>query len=427
MSKFQIITLGIFILAIIGGVVAFATFKGSTSSSALPSITIWGTFSSDTFNQYVAKINNTLAQPLTIKYVQESPDKFSQDFVAALARGTGPDAILITADMILPHQDKLISIPYSALSQRTFYDSYIQEANIYLSSNGTLAIPFTVDPLVMYWNRDVFNAAGQTTYPKNWGDFTALGNILTVKDQNGTISKSAVAMGTFNNIVNARELFGTLLLQSGNPITAISGGLPASTLVAAQASSESTLQFFGQFADPSNVNYSWNRAMPDDKIAFLSGTLATYFGFASEIKDIRAKNPNLNFDVAPLPQYKTGGRATSYARMHGLSIVRTSSNANAVYQIISILTSPTNLPILSTAMYLPSVLSSLDQGSTDPYITNFNRAALTASTWIDADPLKSKQVMSDMVSSFTSGQKTAFQAVQDAGSKYDVILKQAVQ
>ena len=427
MSKFQIITLGIFVLAIVGGVIAFATFKGSSSSATLPSVTIWGTFPADTFNLYVSNINSKLAQPVAVKYVQESPDSFSTDFVAALARGTGPDGILITADMLLPHEDKLTLIPYSALSQRAFLDSYIQEGDIYLSQNGILAIPFTVDPLVMYWNRDMFNAAGLASYPKNWGDFTALNQSLTVKDPNGNVHKSAVAMGTFSNMTNARELFGTILMQLGNPITVTSGGTPATTLDTAQSSAQSGLQFFSQFADPSSANYSWNRAMPNDKIAFLSGTLATYFGFASELSDIRNKNPNLNFDVAPMPQIKTGGKVTSYAKMFGFSIVRTSTNPNAVYQVISVLTSSANLSDLSKTTYLPTVLSSLDQGSTDPYVANFDKAALTASTWIDADPAKSWQIFSNMVDSYTSGQKTSLQSVQDAADQYDVILKQAVQ
>ena len=428
MSKFQFITLAIFVLAIIGGVIAFATFKGSSSSSTLPTLTIWGTFPSSAFNQYVAMINNGSSQPLSIKYVQEAPSSFSQDFVAALARGTGPDAILIPADMILPHEDKLTLIPYTALTQRNFMDAYIQEADIYLSTNGILAMPFTIDPMIMYWNRDMFNAAGIAAYPKYWDDFSALNQKLTVKDQNGNIRKSAVAMGTFSNITNAREVFGTLLLQLGNPVTAQSGGVAASTLkVGTAADPTPALQYFSQFVDPTNSNYSWNSGMPNDKSAFLSGTLATYFGFASEISDIRNKNPNLNFDAAPLPQVRTGGKAATYGKMFGFSIVRSSANQNAAFQVISTLTSSVYLASLSKTMYLPTVLNSLDQNSTDPYIANFDKAALISATWLDASPSQSRQIFDNMVGSFTSGQKTANQAISDASDQYDLVLKQAMQ
>lgn len=435
MSKFQFIILGAFVVAIIAGVITFASFKGRSSNQALPAITVWGTFPADTFNQYVNTINNSLPQRISVTYVQESPQTFSQDFVAALARGKGPDGILIPADMILPHEDKLALIPYSALSQRAFIDAYIQEAQIYLSQNGILAIPFAVDPFVMYWNRDLFSAAGLAAYPKTWDDFTALNKALTIKDQNGTVTKSAVAMGAFSNITNARELFGTLLMQSGNPVTTVGAdGLPVSTLkVAAKASPIPALTFFSQFANPSDPNYSWNRAMQNDKTSFLSGTLATYFGLASELGDIRDKNPDLNFDVAPMPQQKPGslpnGKASKvadYARLYGFSIANASLNKNAAYQVISILTSPANLSLLSQMTYLPTVASGLDQGSNDPYIANFDKAALIGSTWLDADPAASRQIMGDMVDAFVSGQKNSYQAIQDAGNQYDAALRQAV-
>ena len=66
MSKFQIILTGIFVACIVGGVIAFATFRGSNSTTELPSISIWGTFPSTVFNEYIAKINNTAQQQLKI-------------------------------------------------------------------------------------------------------------------------------------------------------------------------------------------------------------------------------------------------------------------------------------------------------------------------------------------------------------------------
>ena len=429
MTKFQLITFGSFIVFLIAGVVAFAMYKGSSgSSSQLPSITIWGTFPADVFNTYVSGINNSSATPITVTYRQEDQASFSQDFIAALARGAGPDAILIPADMILPHEDKLALIPYTALSTRTFLDSYIQEAQIYTNSSGILALPFTVDPLIMYWNRDMFNTAGIATYPKFWDQFSLLNQKITTKDVNGNIRKSAIALGDFTNIINAREILGSLILQLGNPITAYDsqGTLSTTLRSGATISPKPAFDFFTQFVDPTNANYSWNRGMADSKTAFLSGNLATYFGFASELADIRAKNPNLNFDAAPLPQVRSGGIKANYARLFGFSIVRSTPNANGVYQVLSILTQSSYLSSLANTMYLPPVLTSLiSQGSNDPYISVFDTAALVGKTWIDANPSQSSTVLGNMVESITTGQKSAFQAIEDGGLQYDQILHQA--
>lgn len=428
-SKFQLIALALCIVFLIAGVIAFATFKGSGSKNQIPAVTIWGTISKATFDQYVNQVNLSSPLPISATYVQKDLSAFLPEFVSALARGTGPDIILIPADMLLPAEDKLAAIPYATMPQRTFMNTYIDESSVYLGSNGILGLPLLVDPLVMYWNRDLYNTAGVALPPRHWDEFGALNQKLTVKDGNGTITKSTVAMGDFSNVANAREILATLFLQVGNPITAIAsdGGLSSTLKISAKADPTPALNFFTSFVDPGSTNYSWNRSWPNSKTAFLSGNLATYLGLASELADIRAKNPNLNFDAAALPQASKGGVTATYGRLYGLSIVRTSPNVNAAYSVISILTDPAYLPILSKLTYLPSVSRSvIAAGFTDPYLTLFDQAALISRTWLDVGPDQSGQIFSNMIQSLTSGKKSTYQAIQDAGNQYDVALRGAI-
>ncbi len=426
MSKFQMIVIGIFVVCIIAGVAAFAMFKGGSSSTALPQITIWGTFPKDIFDQYVSKINNTLPQSISIDYVQKTTTQFSKDFIATLARGSGPDAILIPSDMILPHMDKIVPIPYSALPQRDFMDTYIEESYMYLGQQGLYALPFTVDPLIMYWNRDMFNSAGIATSPKYWDEFININKKLVTKDQKGNIRKTGLAMGEFVNVTNARELLGTLIMQLGNPITYTNNeGVTRSSLkMSFNPNPSKAVQFYTQFADASQQLYSWNRGMPESKSYFLSGLLGTYFGFASEINDIRAKNPNLNFDASAIPQVRSGGKKATFGRMYGLSIVRASKNANATFQVLSVITSASALKMLSNTLYLPSVRRDvISAGSSDPYISVFNEQALIAKSWLDIDPSSSFNIFRNMVESVTSGSKNINEALDDAGDQYDNILR----
>ena len=357
-TKFQIGLLAAFVLFIIVGVAVFATYKGSSQKNTLPSITVWGTFPKTNFDSYVSKVNNTLAEQLNISYVQVSQTTFLNEFVSALARGNGPDAILVPADVLLPTEDKLAPIPYSVMPARTFLNTFVDEARVYLGPNGVMGVPFSIDPMVMYWNRDIYNAAGVATPPKFWDEFIALNPKLSQKDDNGNILKAGIAMGDFSNVDYARELLGTLMLQVGNPITQLNqqGGYVESTLKNTQLGDLTpALKYFTAPVDPSSPSYSWNKSWPNSKTAFLSGKLSTYFGLASELFKLRQKNPNLNFDVASMPQYRTGGTAALYARMYGFSIVKASTNANGTYQIISLLTQPANLVNVSNDLYLPSV------------------------------------------------------------------------
>ncbi len=427
-SKFQIIILIVFTIFIITGVALFATYKGSQGKNQLPPMIFWGTFPKDKFDQYVMQVNNTLPQQLQITYVEHNQAEFLNNFVAALARGSGPDAILVSADMILPTQDKLTPIPYSVFPRRTFLDQFIDEAGVYLGPDGIVGIPFSVNPMVMYWNRDTFNAAGIAVPPKYWDEFKELNKKLTVKDDNGTVTKSAVAMGDFGNVTNARELLGSLILQSGNPITAVDDyGAVSSKLKQSGAQSPvPAVTFFTQFVNPGSENYSWNRSWPDSKTAFVSGKLATYFGLAGELFALRNKNLNLNFDVSTLPQFRTGGVTAAYGKLYGFSIVRQSRIANAAFQAIATLTMPKYLVNISNLTYLPSVARDIiAAGTTDPYVAMFNVGALISRTWRDADPAQSSKIFGGMIQAITSGQKSIYQALNDASDRYDVVLRQA--
>lgn len=433
MTKFQIIVLALFIIAIIGGAASFALYKGSNNTPTLPNITIWGTFPATVFDKYISDINNSTGSSLKITYVQQRPEDFSSAFVNALALGQGPDVILLPTEMLLPQINKIAIIPYTALPKSTFFDSYIDEARIYLTDNGILALPFTVDPLVMYWNRDIFNSAGIAKFPSYWDEFIGtnlkpgLVQKLTTRDQNGNIRRTALAMGEFSNMTNPREVLGSLLLQLGNPVTIRdSQNIIVSTIDPYySANPVSAFKFFSQFSDPANPNYSWNRGMPNDKTAFLSGMLATYISYSSDLNDIKNKNVNLNFDVASLPQLRTGGKKAGYARMYGFSLVRSSTKLDASYQVLSVLTEANNIKTLSKSMYAPSIRRDIIAlGSSDPYITIFNNSALVSKTWLDIDASQSKQIFANLIQNITSGKDAVEQAIKDAKDLYDVKLKQ---
>ena len=438
MTKFQITVLGIFILCIVAGVAAFALFKGNSASQAqLPAITVWGTLSDQKFNNFTTELNAVNGQQYKINYIQKAESAFNQDFVQALARadGSAPDAILIPQDMILQNENKLLLIPYTALPQRTFLDTYVPEANLYLRTDGITALPFAIDPLVMYWNRDTFTnagvaSAGTISKPLHWSNFQSLGTKMTQKDNNSNIQKSVVALGQFGNLDHARDVLGTLLLQAGNPVTirnTTDTGV-VSTLgngaYRGSNSSAAAVAFFVRFTNPSDPLYSWNRSLPDSQSFFLSGNLATYFGFASELNDIRNKNPNLNFDVAPMPQPDQGQIRSTYGRMYGFSLVKASPNASAAYTILNSLITPDALATWTKATFLPPVRRDMiSAGTTDPYLAIFYDAALISRSWLDPSPQGTVGIFQNMIESVTSGSSRLSDAIQTASDALDLSIK----
>ncbi|MEY2664676.1 MAG: hypothetical protein RIT04_484 [Candidatus Parcubacteria bacterium] len=438
-TKFQIILIGIFVVFIIIGVIFFATTKSNQATTGLPTIEVWGTFPATIFNQLVEHLNFSRAQALTINYVQKSPEQFDKDFITTLARGGGPDAVLLPQESLLLHLDKVVLIPPTILSSRTFLDTYVPEAENYVTPAGILALPLTIDPLVMYWNRDMFTNAGIATYPKFWDEFSTQGKLLTVKDEKSNIRKSIVALGEFANVTHAREIFGSILMQAGNPVVTMNYTDPAATTLFANNTAASALAnenirgsdtagaaltFFTKFSNPANPDYSWNRSLTLSKNAFLTGSLATYFGFASELSGIRQKNPNLNFDVAPFPQIRKGtGRAT-YGTMYGFSIVRSSADPTSAYTILQTLTTPEALAYLSQSTYLPPVRRDMIAlGNSDPYLANFYDSALISRTWFDPNTSITTDILQEMIETFTSGKTAQYQAIKNADTKLNILIR----
>lgn len=428
MSKFQLIFTGIFILFIVAGVTAFATYKSSSETAPLPTIEVWGTFSGATVSQLLQELNQMRAQQLQVVYVEKTVAAFNKDFIEALARGSGPDAVLLPQDMLLRHRDKMLMIPYTTVTQRSFMDTYVQEAEKYLDESGVLGLPFTIDPLVMYVNKDMFTNAGIATYPRQWDEFNRLNALLTQKDDRGNIRRSAVALGEFSNLTHAREILGTILMQAGNPVTvSVDGGIRSALGYDALRGSETTstgLSFFNQFSNPTSQNYSWNRSLPSSKNSFLGGKLATYFGFASEIEDIRAKNPNLNFDIAAMPQPKIGAVRTTYGTMYGFSLVRSSKDPGTAYTVLSALTAADALALLEKVTYLPPVRRDMiARGTTDPYLAIFYDSGLIARDWLDPDSTRTSDILQTMVESVTSGQRSVYDAVKYADAELNLLIQ----
>lgn len=428
-SKFQVVLISIFVVFIIVGVILFASYKGNSSVQTLGSIEIWGTFPKNTVDSLVREINLNRDSSISVNYTEISSVAFYKTYIEALASGKGPDAILIPQNTILKYEDKIIPIPYAVLSERDFKNTYIPEAELYLTANGSLALPFVSDPMVMYWNRDMFTNAGIANYPMYWDEFPNLINKISVKDVNSNIRRSVVAMGEFSNINHAREILSTLLFQSENPVTyRTSEGSVISAIGDGQyygsKTSTPAINFFSQFSNPRDPLYSWNRSLPVSKSWFLSGSLATYFGMASEIFDIKGKNPNLNFDVSPMPQIRSGKIRATYGDMYGFSISKSSANQNNTYAVLQILTDPGALSALNKISYLPPVRRDMiASGSSDPYQQIFFDSALISKGWLDTDPNASNSILGNMIESITSGKVDPYTAIQSAGNELNLSLR----
>lgn len=427
MSKFQLILTGVFAAFIIIGVMAFSLYRGS--SKTVSNIVVWGTMPALAFNDVYSQ--SALSKDLTVSlnYVEKDPATFDAEFINALANGNGPDVVLLPHEEILQNRDKLFPIPFATLSQRNFDSIFAQEADLFVTPQGIVALPLTIDPLVLYWNRDTFNSASIANPPSYWDQLYALSQTLTAKDGAFNITKATVPLGEFNNVDNAKEIISTLLLQAGTPIVTVNGTFWQSALTNTENQTVtpaiSALTFYTGFSDPSKPFYSWNRSLPDSGDIFVSGDLALYPGFASELKPLRLKNPNLNFAVAMIPQSRGGGAKITYGRMESLAVVKNSKNiAGAYAAIVSLAGAPTDALFANELGVAPARRDLLALLPADPDQSLFYSSALQAQGWLDPNAMQTSTIFGTMINSITGGTEHLETALNEANLKLQALLNQ---
>lgn len=430
LRPFQVVLIAIFVLFAFGGLYLFAIYKGfGNSADKIGTVVIWGTLPQAAVTAEINALTNSNKEYGKVSYVQEQSADFDSDLGNAIASGNGPDLIIISQEQLLSEEGKIVPIPFSSIPERTFVNTYLPEDSLYLTSSGSYAIPYLLDPLVLYYNQNLLASNGIATPPTTWEAVTGLAPALSKVNTGESILQSAIAFGTYTNIEDARAILSLLFLQAGNTITSNSSLGIRSTLAVGATTLDGTppaisaLNFYTQFADPSRTVYSWNSAISSAQQAFLTGKLAFYVGYASEEPFIKAANPNLNFDMAPIPQPQTATNSVDYGLAYAFAIPKASQNPKGAYAVATALTSGNYLPIAANAASMaPANRYLLTPPASDLYAPVYYPEALVAQGWLSPAPSVTDGIFSSMISSITSGQLQAPDALTKADEALDAAL-----
>ena len=428
-SNIQLIITGIFLVLAVGGVIAFALFSGKTPENEISGrVVIWGTVKAETMQELIKVSKDFIKNAAeAVQYVEHDPRTYYVELVTAIAEGTGPDLFLLDQDHILAEKNKVFILSYESYSERQFKDTYLEASELYLDETGIIAFPFIVDPLVMYWNRDILSREGVAVPPQYWDEFFVLSPKITKRDRSQNILQSTVSLGEYSNVSHAKDILATLMLQAGNPIV-LKDNLGKFKPQLMQnfgftvRPAESALRFYTEFSNPIKSVYSWNRALSESQRLFLADQLAFYFGYTSEYAELARANPNLNFDVAVLPQSRDGKRAT-FGRVQAFAIPNASQNKGGALKVASIFTSNRILETLSSLNGLPPVTRKLlNTPPPDDLSPVFYESALISKAWPDPNPATSDVIFKEMVESVTSGRLRIGEALQEAEDQLETLF-----
>lgn len=422
MRPFQIGLLIAFALIALVSLFVLASFQGFTGGGSNPygsSVTIWGTLDKEAFTNALRETSKNDKDLSVVKYVQQDARTFETNLVDAIAEGNPPDAILLQHENLVSLRTKLQPIPYNIFPQRTLRDNYVDGFEIFARSDGLYAVPFAVDPLIMYWNRDILAAGGLALPPATWESLTAAVEQITLRDATRNILQATVAFGEYSNVINAKSMLLTLLLQSGSRMieenqTRYVVALDTSATDASHRPLTSALQFYVEFSNPASPLYSWNRSFQDDFNAFAGERLAIYFGFGSEASRIRNQNPNLNFDATAIPQGTGATTKRVYGKFYGFALVRAGQNQSGAYGAILSLAGvePSSLVANQLGM-APAYRSSVSALAENPTLQTVYNQALIARGWLDPKPDSSTEIFRQMVEEVLSGRSRVMTSAVD--------------
>jgi ABC-type glycerol-3-phosphate transport system substrate-binding protein len=171
------------------------------------------------------------------------------------------------------------------------------------------------------------------------------------------------------------------------------------------------------------TTYTWNNAMPRSQAAFTAGSLATYFGYASELSDLRAKNPHLNLDVTVVPQ-RDALSSISYGRIYAVAVMKNSQKPTPAFSVGTLMARTENQKTLAKVLSMaPARRDLLSAGNPDPFPAVFYRSAIGVRSWSDPNPVETDKIFREMVVSVGTGRSQATDAVSRADAELGNLIK----
>ena len=364
-------------------------------------------------------------------------EEYEQLFLEALAEDRGPDIFSVHNSWIGKYQSKItplpktVTLPFQSI-QGTFKKEVVTELktiptitsagvrknfldvvasdvirNVKIEGNKTeeqiLGLPLAVDTLVLFYNKDILNAAGVATEPKNWDEFLRDVTRITKFDEQGNIIVAGASLGTANNIPRFNDILSVLMMQNGAVMTDANNYatfhlVPPTSADKSYRPGIEALHFYTDFASANKQAYTWNASMPDAMEEFITGKTAFFLGYAYQIPVIKSRAPQLRWAIAPLPQVNAEHKA-NVANYWVETVSKKTKHADEAWDFIQFAASAEQAEKYLNKTGKPTALRALvDKQLSNPALEAFAGQLLTAKSWYRGnDAGKMEQAMADMV------------------------------
>lgn len=375
---------------------------------------------------------------VTVNIRQLRYEEFDKIFVNALADDVGPDLVSMHVRWLGKHRARLAVMPQTVKVARVTVKEGIEPEQIvtietnrmptidivrsnYVSTvagdiavgNDLYGLPLSMDTLALFYNKNLLDAAGVPLPPATWAEFLEAVKKTTKFDRSGKIIQAGAAIGTGNNIDNAFDLVSLLMMQNGVSMAegsrvTFAEGLDRTSVSAGQPALEA-MRFYTDFARPTKEVYTWNDMFGFAIDEFAAGKTVFYLGFAYDLARIKAKAPQLNIGVAPVPQLNEGA-PVNVANYWVESVSNHSAHQNEAWDFLRFLSAPNTVKTYADASQLPSPLRvHVEAQREHPVLGPFSLGVLSAKNWyhgrdIDAANMAMKDLITAYLAPYTDAE-----------------------
>jgi multiple sugar transport system substrate-binding protein len=421
-------------------------------------ITVWRVFDDDSTLRDAMAAYRELHKNVSFEYRTLRYEEYQDELLRAFAEGTGPDVFSLHntwigqyESLILP-LPKTLAIPFTetrgtikketvttireepSMTVREMETAFVDAVADDLvrdyrpnpkqeAEKRIFGIPYSVDTLALFYNKELYNAAGVTTPPATWTDFQAATEKLTTVGANDALLQSGAALGTSRNVERAFDVLSLLMMQNGTPMADERGNatfsreLDDKSLPGADA-----LRFYVEFSNPLKSVYSWNAEQPSSFDAFVSGKTAMFLGYAYHLPLIRARAPKLDFGVAPVPQISEG-RTVNYANYWVETVSQATEHKDWAWDFIQFAAGADQVDAYLKKAGKPTALRGLiGEQLVDDDLAVFAGQLLTAKSWYTGDDAAAAEgAFLDLVDAAVAGGELD-RLIRDAQNKVNQTL-----